>query len=57
MPRVRSKPKPDDDDNLIQLQARITRELMTRIKQHADAEEISVSAYVRRTLKNHVPGG
>ena len=44
-------------NNLVQLQARVSPKLLARIQRCADAEEISVSAYVRRTLKNHVPGG
>lgn len=39
------------------LQARVSPALYDRIQKRADAETISISAYVRRTLHNVVPGG
>lgn len=39
------------------VQARVPAELYKRIERCANAEMISVAAYVRRTLKNYVPGG
>ncbi|KKM65340.1 hypothetical protein LCGC14_1492240 [marine sediment metagenome] len=39
------------------VQAWVTKDLRNRIQQHADHEQISVGAYIRRTLNNAVPGG
>lgn len=39
------------------VQARVPAELYKRIERNAREEMISVAAYVRRTLKNYVPGG
>jgi predicted HicB family RNase H-like nuclease len=39
------------------VQARVPGSLYARIEKAAKAELISMAAYVRRTLQNHVPGG
>lgn len=49
--------RPTQDPEVVLVQARVPRALYERIKRAADAELISMAAYMRRTLQNHVPGG
>lgn len=39
------------------VQSRVPNELYERIRRCASHELLPVSAYIRRTLQNHVPGG
>lgn len=39
------------------IETTVSASLKQRIENYADAESISVSAYVRRLLDNQVPGG
>lgn len=58
MPKKRSRPGPELPSPGPQLiQTRVPPNLYKRIKACAEAELLTVAAYVRRTLQNHVPGG
>ena len=54
--RTPTKPVPHPPSRKL-VQSHVSISLYDRIRKHAQAEEISVSAYVRRTLNNYVPGG